>query len=67
MQAVQPIPITVENGAIQKEMMLLEFQGEFEHSEIIDGKFGGIELGRITERAGGNYELKVGSHLLRGK
>ena len=47
--------------------MLIEFQGEFEHSEIIDGQFKGIELGRLTEKNNGAYELKVGNHLLRGK
>ena len=47
--------------------MLIEFQGEFEHSEMIDGDFKGMELGRITEKNNGQYELKVGNHLLRGK
>ena len=46
-------------------MLLLEFQGEFEHSTA--DVFDELELGNLTEKTAGNYELVVGNHLLRGK
>ena len=65
---VQPIPITVQQGAKDKEMILFEFQGEFEHTEISEmSQFGGLDLGQMTEKAQGTYELTVGNHLLKGK
>ena len=43
---VQPIPITVQNGANENELVLLEFQGEFEHTELEgSNQFGGLDLG----------------------
>ena len=46
-------------------MLILEFQGEFEHSTA--DTFDDLELGNLTEKAAGNYELLVGNHLLRGR
>ena len=65
---VQPIPVSVRDGAKERELMLLEFQGEFEHTEINDASmFGGLDLGQLVEKSQGNYELTVGNHLLKGK
>ena len=74
---VQPIPITVQNGAKENELVLLEFQGEFEHTELEaplkyenrnqSNLINGLDLGQLVERAAGNYELTVGNHLLKGK
>ena len=65
---VRPIPISVQDGAAQQEMILFEFQGEFEHNEISEANaFGGLELGALVEKAQGTYELTVGNHLLKGK
>ena len=65
---VQPIPITVGPDAKQTEMVLFEFQGEFEHSQVTDSnQFGGLDLGSLQEKAQGTYELTVGNHLLKGK
>ena len=33
---IRPIPITVKEGAKNQEMILFEFQGEFEHTELSD-------------------------------
>ena len=65
---VQPIPITAKEGAKQTEMVLFEFQGEFEHTEINDAsQFNGLDLGSLEEKAQGTYEFTVGNHLLKGK
>ena len=65
---VRPIPITAKDGAKEKEMVLFEFQGEFEHTEINDpNMFAGLDLGQLVEKAQGFYELSVGNHLLKGK
>ena len=49
-------------------MILFEFQGEFEHTEISDtNQFDGLDLGSLIERSQGTYELMVGNHLLKGK
>ena len=43
---VQPIPITIQNGAKENELVLLEFQGEFEHTELEGAnQFGSLDLG----------------------
>jgi len=65
---VQPIPIRVQSGAKHKEMVLFEFQGEFEHTEINDpNEFAALDLGSLVEKPQGTYELTVGNHLLKGK
>ena len=58
------ISITNETEGLT-EMMMLEFQGEFEHSsaDVLDG----LTLGDLSEKPGGNYDLVVGNHLLKGK
>ena len=33
----------------------------------MDDQFKGLELGQIVEKSGGQYELTVGNHLLKGK
>ena len=33
----------------------------------MDDQFKGLELGQIVETSGGQYELTVGNHLLKGK
>ena len=65
---VEPIPITVQDGAKNKELVLLEFQGDFEHTDMSEpDQFRGLELGSLVEKPMGNYELTVGNHLLKGK
>ena len=65
---VQAIPFTVKDGAQSKELVLLEFQGEFEHSELSDATdYKGLELGKLATKGGDNYELAIGNQLLRGK
>lgn len=44
---------------------MMEFQGDFEHSEI--AQYDSLELGMIIEVSKGNYELRIGNHLLKGK
>lgn len=56
--------ITVSSET-QSELLMIEFQGEFEHNH--EDSFEGLDLGTLTERPGGTYELTVGNHLLRGK
>ena len=45
------------------EMVLLEFQGDIEHNQC-EKNFEGLELGTMTEKAKGQFELVVGNHLL---
>ena len=47
------------------EMLIFEFQGEFEHSCF--DQFEDLELGDLAVKTGGNYEITCGNHLLRGK
>jgi len=59
------IQIAVPSGTAVSEMVMLEFQGEFEHTEQV--QLEGLELGQLEKKEGENYELKVGNHLLKGK
>lgn len=43
----------------------MEFQGDFEHTETPD--YDSLELGNLKELSKGNYELRIGNHLLKGK
>ena len=54
-----------ETGFIGEEIVLMEFQGDFEHSEI--ARFDSLALGDLKEVSKGNYELQIGNHLLKGK
>ena len=47
------------------EMMMFEFQGDFEHTAVEE--FGDLHLAKMTERPGGNFELICGNHLIKGK
>ena len=46
------------------EYLIFEFQGEFEHTTLDD--FDEQVLGSVQEKAGGNFELTCGNHLLKG-
>ena len=49
---IRPIPITAASGVKDNEMVLFEFQGEFEHTEIDDpDQFAGLDLGSLVEKA----------------
>lgn len=50
---------------ITEEVVILEFQGDFEHSDM--GQFDSLTLGQLKETSKGNYDLVIGNHLLRGK
>ena len=56
--------VLLKSEANTKELVLIEFQGEFEHPDFPEGQFQGIELGKLSEKSGGNYELLIGNHLL---
>ena len=57
--------------SLKNEMTLIEFQGEFEHSDLGEGAVNavgsGLDLGELEQKSGGNYELRINNQLLHGK
>ncbi|CDW72440.1 UNKNOWN [Stylonychia lemnae] len=50
---------------LEDELVILEFQGDFEHSN--SSQYDDLNLGSMRELQGGNYELQVGNHMIKGK
>ena len=57
--------LTSSDSYLDDELAILEFQGDFENSETAE--FDTLPLGILKDCDKGNFELKVGNHLLKGK
>ena len=53
----------------QNEMIILEFQGSFEHNQYESDEFGDLDLGTLQPaKFGANmFELLVGNQIMKGK